>query len=124
MRRISFVVMTVVLVLCSYLALAQERITPAEASKYVGKTVTVCGKVCSATNATRSKGRPTFLNLDRAYPNQIFTALIWGENRGKFSTPPERAYNGERICVTGTVSSYRSQAQIVVKNPSQIRSRE
>jgi len=99
---------------------AQERISPTEASKYVGKPTIVCGQVASATFAARSRGRPTFLNLDRPYPNQIFTAFIWGENRGKFPTPPEKAYSGKKICVTGTISSYRGQPQIVVRDPGQI----
>ena len=99
---------------------AQERISPTEASKYVGKPTIVCGQVASATFAARSRGRPTFLNLDRPYPNQVFTALIWGKNRDKFSSPPEKAYSGKKICVTGTVSSYRGEAQIAVTNPSQI----
>jgi hypothetical protein len=59
---------------------------------------TVCGQVASATYAVRSRGRPTFLNLDRPYPRKIFTALIWGENRNKFSVPPEKLYNGKEVC--------------------------
>jgi hypothetical protein len=59
----------------------------------------------------------SFRTLD--YPNHIFTALIWGEDRDKFSPPPENAYSGKKICVTGTISSYRGQPQIVVKNPFQ-----
>ncbi len=121
MRRITTVSIAVIVFLACYLTSpAQERITPADAANYVGKNVTVCGKVASATYAARSKGRPTFLNLDRPYPNQIFTALIWGESRGKFSTPPDKAYSGKQICVTGVISTYRNQPQIVVKEPSQI----
>jgi hypothetical protein len=32
----------------------------------------------------RIKGEPTFLNLNRPYPNQIFKILVWGEDRPKF----------------------------------------
>jgi hypothetical protein len=39
---------------------------------------TVCGKVVSTHYAKSSKGEPTFLNLDEAYPNEVFTILIWG----------------------------------------------
>jgi hypothetical protein len=99
---------------------AQERISPAEAAKYVGKTATVCGQVASANFSARSRRRPTFLNLDRPYPNHIFTALIWGDDRPKFPTPPETAYSGKKICVRRTISSYQGQPQIVVSNPSQI----
>ncbi len=101
-------------------ALAQERIRSSEAGQYVGKKVTVCGQVASTNFAARSRGRPTFLNLDRPYPNQIFTVVIWGENRAKFGGSPEQLYRSRRICVTGTVSTYRGQPQIVASDPSQI----
>jgi len=101
-------------------ALAQERIRPSDAERYIGKRVAVCGQVASANFAARSRGRPTFLNLDRPYPNQIFTIVIWGENRVKFGGSPEQVYRGRRICVTGTISAYRGQPQIVASDPSQI----
>ena len=65
-------------------------------------------------------GRPTYLNLDRPYPNQPFTVVIWGDDRSSFSPPPEKAYDGKKICVRGTVSAFRGQPQIVVTSPSQI----
>src|SRR5712691_1663756 len=80
---------------------AQERIGPADAAKYIGKSATVCGLVASTSYALQSLGRPTFLNLDRPYPKQPFTVLIWGEDRSSFSPPPEKAYNGKKICVSG-----------------------
>ena len=100
--------------------LAQNRITASDAANYIGKTATVCGQVASVTYAVRSKGHPTFINLDRPYPNQIFTVLIWGNDRGKFSIPPENDYKGKKICVTGTITIFRGVTEIVVRNPSQI----
>lgn len=101
-------------------ASAGAQITPSEAKGYIGKRETVCGQVASTNFVARSKGRPTFLNLDRPYPNQVFTVVIWGNDRGKFGNAPETTYRGQKICVTGTVSSYRGVPQIVVSNPSQI----
>jgi len=99
---------------------AQERIIPSEAARYAGKKATVCGQVTSTNYAEDSKGRPTYLNLDRAYPNQKFNAVILGENRDKFSKPPEINYAGKKICVTGTINVSRGVAEIVVRDPSQI----
>lgn len=117
---IIFVFLVCVLAAGTARVMAQERITPLEAKDYVGKKVTVCGVVASAKFAAMSKGRPTFLNLDRPYPNQIFTVVIWGKDRDKFGTPPEQTYRGKKICVTGTVSIFRNTPQIVVSDPSQI----
>jgi hypothetical protein len=99
---------------------AAERIGVMEAAKYVGKKATVCGQVASVNYAENSKGRPTYLNLDKGYPDQKFTVVIWGEDRAKFSTPPEMKYAGAPICVTGTITMFKKVAEIVVKNPSQI----
>ncbi len=99
---------------------AQQPINPSDAQQHVGKRATVCGQVASAFYAVGSRGQPTFLNLDRPYPNAAFTAVIWGENRSKFSEPPEKRYQEKRICVTGTITTYRSLPEIVVSARSQI----
>ena len=58
-----------------------EAISPDQAASHVGQTETVCGTVASTHYAPRSHGQPTFLNLGHAYPNEDFTAVIWGENK-------------------------------------------
>src|SRR5262245_6692360 len=92
----GFVAISAVLVLLA--GSARPEITPAAAKNYIGKSETVCGQVASANYAPRNRGRPTFLNLDRAYPNHIFTVVIWGNDRVNFRDAPERAYDGKRIC--------------------------
>jgi DNA/RNA endonuclease YhcR with UshA esterase domain len=110
--------------LASSLCLANnKKITPGEASAHIGQTATVCGHVASTKYAYRLKGRPTFLNLDKPYPNQIFTVVIWGSDRSAFGTP-EAAYSGKNICVTGIIKSYRGIPEIIAKRPSQITSSE
>jgi len=79
----------------------------------------VCGKVASTRYAAATRGRPTFLNLDKAYPNQVFTVLIWGENREKFGSP-EEMYRDKQICVTGKIAEYKSAPEIVVSEPQNI----
>jgi len=117
-----FFIATVVVVIAVWQVAvsAQERISAVDAAKYVGKSVTVCGRVALADYVVSSIGRPTYLNLDRPYPNHIFTVIIWGENRSSFPTPPEKAYSGKKICVNGTVTSFQEEPQIVVTIPSQI----
>ena len=95
-------------------------ITPENAGKYIGQTVTVCGTVASAKYSAQTKGQPTYLNLNRPYPNQIFSVLIWGRDRPKFAEPPEAFYQGANICVTGRITSFRGAPEIVVHAPSQI----
>lgn len=47
-----------------------ERITARQAKGHVGEVEAVCGKVVSTRYASRSKGEPTFLNLDEPYPTR------------------------------------------------------
>jgi hypothetical protein len=95
-------------------------ISAAEAIHFVGQVVTVCGHVASVKYASDTKGQPTFLNLDKPYPNHVFTAVIWGKNRAAFSYAPE-SLAGRRICVSGTVQLYRERAEIAVSGPEQVK---
>jgi hypothetical protein len=101
----------------------QATLTTSEAKQHIGQTATVCGKVMSPRYASSSRGQPTFLNLDKSYPNQEFTVLIWGNDRAKFGTP-EADYRDKSICVTGRIQSYRGEAEIVASDPKQIRLQE
>ena len=98
-------------------------ISPAAAINHVGELVTVCGVVASAKYAETTNRQPTFLNLDKPYPNQIFTALIWGSNRGAFSYAPE-SLAGRKICVTGEIELYKGKPEIIVSGPEQIQVRK
>lgn len=99
---------------------AQHSVSAAEARNHVGEKATVCGEVASTHYAVRTKGSPTFINLDKPYPNQVFTVLIWGSDRPKFGSP-DYAYMGKRICVTGGIREYRGVSEIIAYEPSQIK---
>ena len=112
---------------CAVLALAlcllaftpapqHEKLSASEAKDHIGQTATVCGDVVSTRYAASTKGQPTFLNLDKPYPSQIFTVLIWGSNRRKFGTP-EIDYKGKHICVTGRIAEYRAVPEIIADTP-------
>ena len=96
-----------------------KKLTAVEAKDHIGEQATVCGKVASTRYAPTSRGKPTFLNLDKPYPSQMFTVLIWGENRDKFGTPEEK-YREKQICVTGKVTEYRGAPEIIISDPQNI----
>jgi hypothetical protein len=96
-----------------------KRITAADAKSHVGERATVCGKVASTRYASKSKGQPTFLNLDQPYPQKVFTVLIWGNDRSKFGEP-ESKYQDQKICVTGKITSYQGGPEIAASDPDQL----
>jgi hypothetical protein len=108
-----------VLALIVVASVGADALDPADAADHIGEQATVCGVVASAKFASDSRGQPTFLNLDKPYPNHVFTALIWGGDRAAFSYPPE-SLSGTRICVEGRITIFRGKAQIIVSRPSQI----
>lgn len=89
-----------------------QAISPSEAAKHVGETETVCGTIASEHAARNSRGTPTFINLDKPYPEQIFTALVWGDDRPNVGQLPK---NG-RVCVAGRITDYRGSPEIVVRD--------
>lgn len=74
-----------------------------QAAFYAGKRdeITVCGKVVSTKQS--SKGN-IFLNLDKPFPNQIFTVTIFKDQVHNFSYAPHEALDGKMICVKGIVT--------------------
>ena len=102
-----------------FTAAQTNKITATEAKDHVGEVRTVCGKVASTHFASKSKGEPTFLNLDEPYPKEVFTILIWGSDRAKFGTP-ETKYKDAGVCVTGKITSHREKPEIIATEPSQI----
>jgi hypothetical protein len=94
-----------------------QSISTADAKKHIGEKATVCGSVASERTAISSKGEPTFINLDAAYPNQIFTILIWGDDRRNVGELPPQ---GSRACATGMIQDYRGVPEIIVRSKDQL----
>ncbi len=91
----------------------------AEAARHVGETATVCGVVASAKYDDGLRSQPTFLDFEKAYPDQVFTAVIFGSDRAKFGAP-ETALRGKRICVTGKIQDRSGLPQIILSDPKQL----
>jgi hypothetical protein len=98
-------------------SLQGETFTAAQAKAHEGENATVCGKVASEKTATGSRGEPTFINLDAAYPNQVFTILVWGEDRKRVGELPQV---GSRVCASGVIKDYKGVPEIVVRGSGQL----
>jgi hypothetical protein len=98
-------------------AIEAQQLTTAQAKGHEGQTATVCGVVASEHTATSSRGRPTFINLDAAYPNQVFTILVWGDDRNNVGALPQ---NGTHVCVTGLITDYHGVPEMVVRSKQQL----
>ncbi len=67
--------------------------------------------------AMSSQGKPTFIDLDSAFPEQKFALLVWDEDRQNVGEPPRK---GAHVCATGVINYYHGVPQITVRSSSQL----
>ncbi|MGA7676274.1 MAG: hypothetical protein WCA78_14660 [Rhizomicrobium sp.] len=106
------------LILLATSAVAQT-IRPADALAHVGQTVTVEGVVSEVYNAARTD--TTFIDMGGAYPNNVFTAVIFSEDASRFSDV--EALDGKTVDVTGVIRLYKGIPEIILKSAGQIKRR-
>ena len=90
-----------------------------QASSHVGEPGTVCGLVASANYAIKARGQPTFLNLNKPDPQQVFTVVIWVSDWTKFGTP-EKQLADKNICATGVIQLFRGRPEIILHEPMEL----
>lgn len=93
-----------------------QTITAAQAREHDGETATVCGVAQNEHTAGTTRGKPTFIDLDSAFPYQIFSILVWDQDRPNIGELPR---TGSRVCVTGAINYYHGVPRIVVRNGGQ-----
>jgi endonuclease G len=82
------------------------------------KEVNICGTVVSTH---KSKKGHIFINMDKSFPNQIFTATIWKSNVVNFSYEPEKYLINKKVCIRGKVKDYEGVPSIYPENDKAIK---
>ena len=91
-----------------------QNISASDASKHLGEQGTVCGRLAQTHTASASPGVPTFIDFERPYPNQPFSAVIWHPDRPSVGALPRVGV----LCVTGTITDYHGRPEIVLHSRS------
>jgi len=81
------------------------------------KKVEICGTVVSTF---KSKNNNVFVNLDKKFPNTVFTLTIWKRNQANFSYSPEKDFMGKKVCATGEVTRRDGVMQMNLINEKQV----
>jgi endonuclease G len=94
-------------------------INSVQAKYNIGTKSTVCGTVVSTKYSEKSGA--TFLNLDKKFPNQIFSATIWKDNRANFSYIPEVELKNRKVCITGKIENNKGTPTMNISNEKSIK---
>lgn len=100
--------------------LQSQTVTVNEAANRIGEQLCVCAKV-AGTHVTKGKSKVIYLNLEKPYPNSVFTVVIFEKSAENFDYNPIEFLKNKFVCVTGKVTSYQNKAQMVVNGQDQIR---
>ncbi|MBU6343460.1 MAG: DNA/RNA non-specific endonuclease [Bacteroidetes bacterium] len=100
--------------------LPRNHFNTTQAKLYINKKdqVDVCGTVVSAR---RSKNGNILMNLDKQFPNQVFTVFIKKENIPNFSYDPEQAFKNKSVCVHGRVIDLDGVPAMFIENENAVK---
>lgn len=100
-------------------SLPKNHFNTTQARRYMGRSeeVYICGTV---VDGRRSRNQNVLMNLDRPYPDQVFTIFIREEHLVNFSGDPLRIWENEKVCVFGKVASLSGTPAIYVEREEQL----
>lgn len=88
----------------------------AEAPRHIGERASVTG---TPFKVYRSKKGTVFFDYCERYASCPFSAVIFSSDAARFGDLAR--YENIPVSMTGTISSYQGRAEMVLKDPSQIR---
>ncbi|MGB9598537.1 MAG: thermonuclease family protein [Minisyncoccales bacterium] len=89
-----------------------------QAKNFLKKEITTEGRVVSTF---RSKNNNVFLNLEKPYPQQCLTAVIFSGYLSKFPFKPDKFYLNKRVRIKGEIQEYEGKPEVIIKKIDQIK---
>ncbi|MBK8965329.1 MAG: DNA/RNA non-specific endonuclease [Lewinellaceae bacterium] len=89
------------------------------AGRYVGsgEQITVCGTV---VGSRYSRSGNLWLNLDKQYPNQLFSVFSRKADLANFSEDPKAAFENRQLCFTGKVENFNGTPTMNIDREEQV----
>ena len=82
-----------------------------------GASYTVCGNVVSTRYSRKGN---LFMNLDKQFPNQIFSVFISKDNLINFSTDITRVVKNKNVCFNGKIDNFNQVPTIVLNDEDEM----
>lgn len=79
------------------------------------KKMTIRGTV---VGARKTRNGHLFFNLDKSYPNQIFTVAIWKQNILNFTYDPLTEWKGKQVTITGKIADFDGIPTMIIEKES------
>ncbi len=100
-------------------SLPKNHFNTTQAQRYMGMNdeVNICG---TAVSTRLSRKGNALINLDKQFPNQVFTVFIRKEHLINFSYDPVEVLKDKAICVKGKVISLGGTPAIFIENEKQL----
>ena len=111
-------ILSFALLLAALNTFAQTKITAKDAAKHLNENVMVCDQVFGGKYLDGAS--LTLIDVGGSHPNELLTLIIKGDDRKKFTAPPEEAFKGKKVCITGQIIDYKGKPEIVITDPAQI----
>jgi len=100
--------------------LPKNHFNTVQAKRYMGsnEAIFVCGTVVSTKLSARGN---VFLNLDKGFPNQIFTISIFADQVPNFSYTPHTYLENKKVCARGKVTNFDGTPSMAIDNEKAIK---
>ncbi len=82
------------------------------------KRQTVCG---TAVSIKKSDKGHVFINLDKKFPNQVFSVTIFSSNTSNFSYQPEIYLKDKKVCFTGEIKEHNELPSMIIENEKAVK---
>jgi len=102
--------------LMAFCASAQKVTDLSAVGSHLGDSVLTEGKVYGIRSFPDASNAPTLINIGAAFPNQLLTVVIYGEDLKNFTKPPAEVFKDANVRINGKVELYKNRPQIVVKD--------
>lgn len=100
-------------------SLPRDHFNTVQAKIHMGKNRTI--KVCGTVVAMRkSRSGNLWMNLDKNFPNHIFSAYIPNEKLSGFPYNPMEEWNQKQVCIEGKVNDFDNIPTVRIERQSQI----
>ncbi|MFT6585324.1 MAG: DNA/RNA endonuclease YhcR with UshA esterase domain [Cognaticolwellia sp.] len=110
--KLSFILLTFTFI--GNTAASQESINSSNALDYVGQNVNICGALAQIKDFKKG----IYLNIDRDYPNQTITFVIWDNNLERIEKEwgSFRSLKSKTVCASGKVNTYKGKPRISINS--------